>query len=60
MSYSRWGNSYWYTYWRAFYDPELENRNNAIFEISGVGSFTAAEIRKNINLCLEIIKLETS
>ena len=56
MSYSRWGNSYWYTYWHVYTGEDVENRNNAILDICCVMSFTADQIRKNINLCLGLVK----
>jgi hypothetical protein len=54
MSYSRWSNSCWYTYWCC---PENgdgfnENRNNAIFEICGCARFTAKELRDDIDACM--------
>jgi hypothetical protein len=54
MAYSRWSDSFWYTYWTGPID-----RNEATFEICGSISFTAAQIRENIDGCLaEVTKLD--
>lgn len=49
MSYSRWLNSYWYTYWQYRGD---ENRDNAMFAICTIETFTAKQIRDDIDWCL--------
>jgi len=54
MSYSRWHNSYWYTFWQ--YQEEPEDRDTAIFSICCVVSFTAKELRDDIDACIEIVK----
>ena len=51
MAYSRWGGSFWYTYW-ACQDEATENRDTALFEISCVATFTAAELRADMESCL--------
>ncbi len=53
MSYSRWGGSRWYTFW-AGRDDATENRESALFEICSITTFTAAEIRADIQRCLTI------
>jgi len=58
MSYSRWGSSYWYTFWCASLKEETENRDNARFEICGVISFTAKELRSDMDACLEKVSRE--
>jgi hypothetical protein len=52
MSYSRWTNSRWYTFWCA---PcgEPETKDNAVFTIMGVISFTAKELRDNLDDCMD-------
>jgi hypothetical protein len=50
MSYSRWSNSFWYTYWTGPID-----RDKAQFEICGVKIFTAKQIRENIEACLAAV-----
>lgn len=55
MSYSRWGDSVWYTYWsthRKGGNSGDETRDNATFEVCTVGSFTAAELREDIEQCV--------
>ncbi len=52
MSYSRWGASRWYTFW-ACQDGATEDRDTAIFECCPVPTFTAAELRANIEKCLD-------
>ena len=51
VSYSRWGGSRWYTFW-ACQDDDTENRDSAIFEICAVASFTAKELREDIERCI--------
>ncbi len=53
MSYSRWGESRWYTFW-ACQDDATENRDTAIFEICADASFTAAELRADIKTCVDL------
>lgn len=55
MSYSRWGNSHWYTYWRVQPDGQKETRCSAIFEICGVGSFSANRLRTELDSCIQEI-----
>lgn len=52
MSYSRWGESYWYTYWCVADADIPETRATAIFEICMVTRFRASEIRKDISACV--------
>lgn len=52
MAYSRWGSSYWYTYWRVADANIPETRDTAIFEICTVARFRASEIRKDISACV--------
>jgi len=58
MSYSRWGNSCWYTFWAASY-AVVETRDNALFEICGSTAFTAKELRENLQSCLDKVKVLT-
>lgn len=51
MSYSRWGGSRWYTFW-AGQDSATENRETAFFVICPIARFTAAELRADIEQCL--------
>lgn len=54
MSYSRWGgrgSGNWYTYWMC-QDKKTENRDTAIFYICGLVSFTAKELRDDMDKCM--------
>lgn len=59
MSYSRWSNSYWYTFWSVPLSDRdgSENRDNAIFEICDVAHFTAKELRDNLDGCLQYVEM---
>lgn len=59
MSYSRWagiGSGHWYTYWKVRERSVIENRNSAVFEICEVTSFTAKQLRDNMDECLQKVK----
>ena len=49
MSYSRWSNSRWYTFWHA---SSGKTKNTQIFEICDVASFTYKELKENAQKCL--------
>lgn len=54
MSYSRWGgrgSGHWYTYW-CVQDKSTENRDTAVFDIYVVCSFTASELREDMDACM--------
>jgi len=53
MSYSRWSNSRWYTYWR-IQSKDTENRETAIFDVCGCTHFSAKQLRDNMDGCLSI------
>lgn len=53
MSYSRWSNSDWYTFWRTLPSGEVETKDNAIFDICGLMTFTAKELRDDLEGCLK-------
>lgn len=55
MSYSRWGNSTWYTFWMV-QNPRTENGDTAIFCICGVCTFTAKELRNNMRKCIDTLR----
>lgn len=59
MAYSRWGGSMWHTYW-ACQDEKTENRETVLFEICGIATFTAAELRADEDGCLEQARLAES
>lgn len=56
MSYSRWSNSIWYTFW-CTQSEDTENRDTAIFCICDVMDFTAKELRDDMQGCLDKVKL---
>jgi len=51
MSFSRWGCSRWYSFWACQEDGK-ENRDTALFEICDCRTFTAKELRADIEACL--------
>lgn len=54
MSYSRWSNSYWYTFHSAYSAPF--DRDKQIFEICNVIKFTWRQLVNARSACLEIVK----
>lgn len=56
MSYSRWSNSVWYTFYAVSSSMEKEDQ---IFEVCSVASFTYKQIKEDIEGCLdEVSKIE--
>jgi hypothetical protein len=53
MSYSRWSNSVWYTYWCS---SDAKKREDEVFDVCGERSFTYQELTEDIDKCLELIK----
>lgn len=53
MAYSRYDNSFWYTYWRSNPDGFHENRTNAVFVVADLADFHAAELRKDKEGCID-------
>lgn len=56
MSYSRFSNSEWYTFWCVPDEGVTENRDNAKFEICPFTTFTASELRNDIEGCLNVVR----
>ena len=52
MSYSRWSNSDWYTYWSCHPLGSAMNKHNATFVVCGVSEYTAKQLRDNIQYCV--------
>lgn len=52
MSYSRFGDSEWYTYWSTPLEGVVENCDTMAFEICMVTRFMAKELRDDIDACL--------
>ena len=53
MSYSRWGNSYWYTFWLS---QEEEDYDTATFCICCVADFEAKQLREDFDGCIASIR----
>lgn len=67
MSYSRWTNSRWYSYWSIPRGDAVENRDNARLEVIDAAGpldqdlwFAAAEIREDVHACLRRVRLPTT
>jgi hypothetical protein len=57
MSYSRWSNSKWYTFWCV--PNGKEDRDNAVFEVCDICTFTAKQLREDRVNCLnEILDID--
>jgi hypothetical protein len=62
MSYSRWGSrgtGHWYTFWCAVGadgKAREETKDNALFVIFSVQSFTAKQLRDNMEKCIAIVE----
>lgn len=50
MSYSRWSNSRWYTYWLSNDD---EDRDHAVLAIMLVGEYFASQLRSDLAGCID-------
>ena len=57
MSYSRWMDSRWYTYWDA---GSGQTKDEQIFHICMEGSFTYAELAKDVDACLDKVCAEAT
>jgi len=49
MSFSRWSNSRWYTFWAS---TSSNKRDEQVFEICGTCSFTYKELKEELDKCL--------
>ena len=56
MSYSRWSNSKWYTFWASFFEDDSIKRIDQIFRICTVRSFTYKELKEDIDKCIVLTK----
>lgn len=52
MSFSRWSDSVWYTYWQGGSSNKREEQS---FTICSVSSFTYKELKEDIELCLNLV-----
>ena len=60
MSYSRWGNSYWYTFWHT-QDETTENYDTATFCICSFKkdiTFTAKQLREQLERCIDTVRIK--
>jgi len=53
MSYSRWSNSVWYTFWCS---SGSDKRDEQLFSICGVTIFTYADLKQGLDICIDKIK----
>lgn len=53
MSYSRWMDSRWYSYWA--YDEDSVGRDGQVFDVCLVGRFTYKDLKRNRKQCLNLI-----
>jgi len=53
MSYSRWSNSVWYTFWCSTDSEEMDEQ---LFDVCGICSFTYAELKQGLDKCIDKIK----
>jgi len=52
MSYSRWSNSYWYTFWCCPFKGFEHGMDEATFEICGITNFKYWELKEDIEKCI--------
>jgi hypothetical protein len=60
MSYSRWSNSYWYTFWQT-QDEATENYDSAVFCICRFEediTFKAKTLREQLDRCVDTVRLK--
>lgn len=67
MSYSRWNNSKWYTYWDTSWSyplefklPTKELKNKQVFTVCSVGNFTYEDLIINMEECLDKVRVDSS
>ena len=58
MSYSRWGSSFWYTYWSASGGTNKEEKIFEICDVSRNMRFSYREIKKDMQSCLDKVRSE--
>ena len=56
MAYSRWGESHWYTFWCVADPGVIPDRDNAKLEVMLASTVTAAEIRADVDACVEKVR----
>lgn len=55
MSYSRWSNSVWYTY---YFASESLERDEQLFDVCAIKMFTYRELKDNLQGCLDGLKAD--
>jgi hypothetical protein len=58
MSYSRWGSrgsGYWYTFWCVQASGVKETKDNALFTVFEICSFTAKQLRDDMEKCIRTV-----
>jgi hypothetical protein len=55
MSYSRWGNSRWYTFWSA---TDSDRREDQVFDVDCSFQFKYSELKKDRQACLRKVRAE--
>lgn len=62
MSYSRWSNSHWYTYWSTTSDPNINGRQIMTFCSAGENGepidFTYSELAASTDIALDRLRRE--
>ena len=53
MSYSRWTDSVWYTFWCV---SDSDKKEEQLFDICNVATFTYQELKDDMNKCIQHIK----
>lgn len=58
MSYSRWSNSYWYTYWMVTENETYDTATFCICRFEENITFTAKALREKFDKCLDKVKIK--
>ncbi len=58
MAYSRWVCSYFYTFWGG--QAEQQTKDTAVFEICPITSFTAKQVRDDMEACVADVRRKCS
>ena len=56
MSYSRWSNSTWYTYWHCGEEKDRHVMDKQLFDVCGVMMFTYKELAEDLDGCIARLK----
>jgi len=58
MSYSRWGNSYWYTFWLSKPEENYDTATFCICRFGGDTNFTAKQLREQFEKCVDTVRMK--